>query len=69
MTKLVVAFRLLTLLCRVCLSVRMEQLGWTERIFVKFGILIFLETISRGSKFHQYLTLMSGTSLEDNTQF
>jgi hypothetical protein len=34
------------------LSVRVERLGSTERIFMKFGIWKFLETLSRKFKFH-----------------
>jgi hypothetical protein len=44
----------------VCLSLRMEQLGSTGRIFLNFDMWLFFETPSRKLKFHWNTTLSTG---------
>jgi len=41
----------------------------TERIVIKFGILVFFENLSRNYKFHLNLTRITGTLLEDLCTF
>jgi len=40
------------LLASLCLSVRMEQIGSTKRIFMKFRIWVFFDNLPRKFKFH-----------------
>ena len=49
----------------VCLSVRMEQVAPTGRIFIKFDIWGLLKNLSRKFKFHYYQSRIMGTLQED----
>jgi hypothetical protein len=55
--------------CLFVLSSAWKNLASTWRIFLKFDMWVFLENLSRKTKFHQFLTWKTGTLREDLCTF